>query len=85
MTLSACLKSPRRQSSAATGPLSNPTPAVEPQRREPLNLPFASFADRRTSVSGGVESGCGAVAVGWAYLFPPRSSGGALDSSPENC
>ena len=29
-----------------------------------------------------VESGCGAVAVGWAYLFPPLSSGGALVAQP---
>jgi hypothetical protein len=30
----------------------------------------------------GVESRCGAVAVGWAYLFPPLSSGGALVAQP---
>ena len=30
----------------------------------------------------GVESGCGAVAVGWACLFPPLSSGGALVAQP---
>jgi hypothetical protein len=29
-----------------------------------------------------VESGCGAVAVGWACLFPPLSSGGALVAQP---
>jgi len=29
-----------------------------------------------------VESGCGAVAVGWACLFPPLSSGGALVARP---
>ena len=31
---------------------------------------------------GRVESGCGAVAVGWACLFPPLSSGGALVAQP---
>ena len=30
----------------------------------------------------GVESGCSAVAVGWACLFPPLSSGGALVAQP---
>ena len=30
----------------------------------------------------GVESGCSAVAVGRAYLFPPLSSGGALVARP---
>jgi hypothetical protein len=29
-----------------------------------------------------VESGCGAVAVGSAYLFPPLSSGGASIAEP---
>ena len=29
-----------------------------------------------------VESRCGAVAVGWAYLFPPLSSGGASLAQP---
>ena len=29
-----------------------------------------------------VESGCGAVAVGSAYLFPPLSSGGASLAEP---
>ena len=29
-----------------------------------------------------VESRCGAVAVGWAYLFPPLSSGGASLARP---
>jgi hypothetical protein len=29
-----------------------------------------------------VESGCGAVAVGSAYLFPPLSSGGASIAGP---
>ncbi len=29
-----------------------------------------------------VESGCGAVAVGPAYLFPPLSSGGASIAGP---
>src|SRR3954471_12161658 len=28
------------------------------------------------------ESRCGAVAVGWAYLFPPLSSGGASLAQP---
>jgi hypothetical protein len=31
---------------------------------------------------GRVESGCGAVAVGRACLFPPLSSGGALVARP---
>ena len=29
-----------------------------------------------------VESRCGAAAVGWAYLFPPLSSGGASLAQP---
>src|SRR5215472_16940445 len=29
-----------------------------------------------------VESRCGAVALGWAYLFPPLSSGGASLAQP---
>ena len=29
-----------------------------------------------------VESGCGAVTVGYAYLFPPLSSGGGLVVRP---
>jgi hypothetical protein len=29
-----------------------------------------------------VESGCGAVAVGSAYMFPPLSSGGASIAGP---
>src|SRR4051812_17898987 len=29
-----------------------------------------------------VESRCGAVTVGWAYLFPPLSSGGASLAQP---
>src|SRR3954466_1404154 len=29
-----------------------------------------------------VESRCGAVTVGWAYLFPPLSSGGASLARP---
>ena len=29
-----------------------------------------------------VELRCGAVAVGWAYLFPPLSSGGASLAQP---
>jgi hypothetical protein len=33
-----------------------------------------------TDVAG--ESECGAVAVGWSYLFPPLSSGGALVDQP---
>ncbi len=32
--------------------------------------------------SGLVESGCGAVAVGLAYLFPPLWSGGASIAEP---
>ena len=44
-----------------------PTPAVRDARRDRLNW---------------VESGCGAVAVGWACLFPPHSSGGALVAQP---
>jgi hypothetical protein len=31
---------------------------------------------------GGVESRCGAVAVGQTYPFPPLSSGGALVARP---
>jgi hypothetical protein len=35
------------------GPLSNPTPTIKPQRREPLNLPNCVLRRRRTSISGG--------------------------------
>src|SRR6516162_4458730 len=38
-------------------------------------------AARRRSF-GWVESGCDAVAVGWACLFPPLSSGGASVAQP---
>jgi hypothetical protein len=43
--------------------------------------------DRATGTSAplcedAVESGCSAVAVGWACLFPPLSSGGALVAQP---
>jgi hypothetical protein len=37
---------------------------------------------QQIGVSSRVESGCGAVAVGWACLFPPLSSGGALVAQP---
>ena len=63
-------------------------------RREP-NLRFTSLAHHVTRdrvqknlsqipqrSAAGVESGCGAVAVGWACLFPPLSSGGALVAQP---
>jgi hypothetical protein len=49
------------------GLLTEPTPAVRPWSRERIFM---------------VESRCGAVTVGWAYLFPPLSSGGASLAQP---
>jgi transposase len=46
--------------------------ATRPGRKLPLT---AAVIER-------VESGCGAVAVGRACLFPPLSSGGALVARP---
>ena len=51
---------------------------------------FMRFPRRKAPDMGGtsgerlrlVESGCGAVAVGSAYLFPPLSSGGASIAGP---
>ncbi len=55
-----------------------------------LAFPLISSAlTPATDVPGGVlerpvlvESGCGAVAVGSAYLFPPLSSGGVSTAEP---
>src|SRR4051794_8748059 len=47
-------------------------------RWRPLRRPSGYGADQLRLV----ESRCGAVAVGWAYLFPPLSSGGASLAQP---
>ncbi len=47
--------------------------------RSPL-FPWCRFVSTLSTAS--VESGCGAVAVGSAYLFPPLSSGGASIAEP---
>src|SRR4051812_24246224 len=51
--------------------------------RSPTAYPLAwlLFCPRRQRLVL-VESRCGAVAVGWAYLFPPLSSGGASLAQP---
>jgi hypothetical protein len=53
-------------------------------RRLPNDLNRRTAGD--TGTRGGwlklVESRCGAAAVGWAYLFPPLSSGGASLAQP---
>ena len=42
-------------------------------------IPNPAVARRENERLRRVESGCGAVAVGWACLFPPLSSGGAIE------
>ena len=59
-------------------------------RTSPFGGERGKVCNRRTPATDGpgvkgpnlVESRCGAVAVGWAYLFPPLSSGGASLAQP---
>ena len=51
-------------------------------RRNRCICPLAVIHRRQSNRLAGVESGCGAVAVGRACLFPPLSSGGALVARP---
>src|SRR5215210_2639989 len=52
----------------------------------PPSSPSSRHSSRPLSSGCGrlfmVEARCGAVAVGWAYLFPPLSSGGASLAQP---
>src|SRR3954454_8142547 len=58
-------------------------PIVTPYRSSLANSARAAIrALPRERVRSLVESRCGAVAVGWAYLFPPLSSGGASLAQP---
>jgi hypothetical protein len=47
------------------------------RRRNPAVAPITDLPGPGPERGSAVESRCGAVAVGWAYLFPPLSSGGA--------
>jgi hypothetical protein len=51
---------------------------------DPAHVLVRVFAGRQPKPFGAflVESECGAVALGRAYLFPPLSSGGALVTRP---
>src|SRR6516225_7559693 len=52
------------------------------ERSDFAPCPLRDFRGRANKRPHRVESGCGAVAVGWACLFPPLSSGGALVARP---
>jgi hypothetical protein len=56
-SLSACLKSPRRNHSTATGCFLKPKPAFEPRRPEQLNLPHTAVRNGRQDRLSWVDSG----------------------------
>ncbi len=78
----------KRSSGHAVGMIALP-PASDFRNPMSSSAPVWSEVPSGPDVPGGVavrpevvESGCGAVAVGSAYLFPPLSSGGASIAGP---
>jgi hypothetical protein len=62
----------------ATVSFLNPQPALSLVGGNRSSCPILAVRNTGRDRLSWVESGCGAVAVGWACLFPPLSSGGAL-------
>ena len=89
--LTCCLDRDRRAAFSAPRPLRriprnvsflDPKPALSLCGGNWSSCPTPVIRQRHPERRKRVESGCGAVAVGWACLFPPLSSGGALVAQP---